>query len=120
MESVMSIAGSPLLSRAVSAEAAPAPAMPAAAGLSTPEGEGAAPAPAAAAPDAQATAALNALLQQHQQHLAFSVDEASGLSVLRVIDTASGDVIRQMPGESWVKLARELAENGSGLLRTQA
>ncbi|MEL0027300.1 MAG: flagellar protein FlaG [Perlucidibaca sp.] len=74
----------------------------------------------AAPPTPADTRYLNDLLQQHQQHLAFSVDEASGHSVIKVIDTASGDVIRQMPSESWLKLAQDLARQAGGLLRTQA
>lgn len=77
-------------------------------------------APAAAMPSEVDADQLNALLQQHQQHLAFSVDEASGHSVIKVIDTTSGDVIRQMPSASWLKLAQELARQAGGLLRTQA
>lgn len=80
--------------------------------------------PAAPEPPGQPTPeqvdGLNQLLQVHQQHLSFSIDESSGVSVLRVIDTDSGDVIRQMPSESWLKLARELADSTTGLLRAHA
>lgn len=71
-------------------------------------------------PSAEQVDSLNKLLQVHQQHLSFSVDESSGVSVLRVIDSDSGDLIRQMPSESWLKLARELAASTTGLLRTHA
>ncbi|MEK6788143.1 MAG: flagellar protein FlaG [Pseudomonadota bacterium] len=71
-------------------------------------------------PSAEQVDGLNKLLQVHQQHLSFSIDESSGVSVLRVIDSDSGDVIRQMPSESWLKLARELADSTTGLLRTHA
>jgi len=71
-------------------------------------------------PSAQQIDGLNQLLQVHQQHLSFSIDESSGVSVLRVIDSESGDVIRQMPSESWLKLARELADSTTGLLRAHA
>jgi len=71
-------------------------------------------------PSAGQVEALSQLLQLHQQHLSFSVDESSGVSVLRVIDTDSGDVIRQMPSASWLKLAQELAESTTGLLRDHA
>lgn len=74
----------------------------------------------AALPSAEQVDGLNRLLQVHQQHLSFSIDESSGVSVLRVIDSESGDVIRQMPSESWLKLARELADSTSGLLRAHA
>ncbi|MES3041105.1 MAG: flagellar protein FlaG [Pseudomonadota bacterium] len=71
-------------------------------------------------PSAEQVDSLNKLLQIHQQHLSFSIDESSGVSVLRVIDSDSGDLIRQMPSESWLKLARELAASTTGLLRTHA
>lgn len=71
-------------------------------------------------PSAEQVDYLNKLLQTHQQHLSFSIDESSGISVLRVIDSDSGDLIRQMPSESWLKLARELAASTTGLLRTHA
>jgi len=71
-------------------------------------------------PSATQIDGLNKLLQVHQQHLSFSIDESSGVSVLRVIDSESGDVIRQMPSESWLKLARELTDSTTGLLRTHA
>lgn len=71
-------------------------------------------------PNATELQGLNELLQQHQQHLAFSIDEGSGATVMRVIDTDSGDIIRQMPTESWLKLAQELAGSTSGLLSDRA
>jgi len=71
-------------------------------------------------PSAEQIDGLNKLLQVHQQHLSFSIDESSGVSVLRVIDSESGDVIRQMPSESWLKLARELSDSTTGLLRAHA
>jgi len=71
-------------------------------------------------PNATELQGLNELLQQHQQHLAFSIDEGSGTTVMRVIDTDSGDIIRQMPTESWLKLAQELADSTSGLLSDRA
>ncbi len=105
--------------RAVVAEPpAIAPSVPAAAATS--RSDKPTPAVSHGAPGEVDVEQLNALLQQHQQHLAFSVDEGSGRSVIKVIDTASGDVIRQMPSESWLKLAQELARQAGGLLRTQA
>ena len=71
-------------------------------------------------PSAEQIDGLSKLLQVHQQHLSFSIDESSGVSVLRVIDSESGDLIRQMPSESWLKLARELTDSKTGLLRTHA
>lgn len=103
----------PVMMTAV-APARPVSVMPAAAAVPLGSPDTAAP------PTAADTQQLNELLQQHQQHLAFSVDDDSGRSIIKVIDTASGDVIRQLPSESWLKLAQELARHASGLLKAQA
>lgn len=71
-------------------------------------------------PNAAELEELNVLLQVHQQHLSFSIDEKSGATVMKVIDTESGDIIRQMPSESWLKLAQELSASSSGLLNDRA
>ena len=71
-------------------------------------------------PNASELQGLTELLQQHQQHLSFLIDEGSGTTVMRVIDSDSGDVIRQMPTESWLKLAQELADSPTGLVSDQA
>jgi flagellar protein FlaG len=42
--------------------------------------------------------------------LQFSVDEDSGRQVVRVTDNLSGDVIRQIPSEEVLRLARNLSE----------
>jgi flagellar protein FlaG len=42
--------------------------------------------------------------------LQFSVDEDSGRQVVRVTDQLSGDVIRQIPSEEVLRLARNLSE----------
>ena len=55
-----------------------------------------------------------------QRNLSFSIDEDSGVSVVRVIDSESGDVIRQMPSEAWVKMARQISEYASGLVSEKA
>jgi len=78
------------------------------------------PTQSGSAPNASELKALNALLQIHQQHLSFSIDEGSGATVMKVVDTESGDIIRQMPSESWLKLAQELSASSSGLLNDRA
>lgn len=65
--------------------------------------------------DAEALAEL-----MRQRNLSFSIDEDSGVSVVRVIDSESGDVIRQMPSEAWVKMARQISEFASGLVSEKA
>jgi flagellar protein FlaG len=88
--------------------------------ISTAEPAGALQRDIPTSPNASELQGLTELLQQHQQHLSFSIDEGSGATVMRVIDTDSGDIIRQMPTESWLKLAQELADSTSGLLNDRA
>ena len=61
--------------------------------------------------------------QQRNQHLSFSVDDASGRMVVSVIDTRTSEVIRQFPGEEALAVSRRLqqlieenAANEGGLL----
>jgi flagellar protein FlaG len=94
-------------SSGASARARPAPA-PA-------QAQTASPAPAAqpaAPPDPdqlrQAAEALNRQLQASAQNLLFSLDESTGKLIVRVVDTATGDVIRQVPSEELLAINRSL------------
>jgi flagellar protein FlaG len=58
----------------------------------------------------QAVIKLNDFVQNLQRDLQFSVDEKSGEMVVKVIDTTSQKVIRQIPSEDALKLARSLME----------
>jgi flagellar protein FlaG len=58
----------------------------------------------------QAVDKLNDFVQNLQRDLQFSIDEKSGEMVVKVIDTASQQVIRQIPSEDALKLARSLME----------
>ncbi len=48
-----------------------------------------------------------------QRKLEFSIDEDSGRNVVKVIDSDSGDIIRQFPSEEVLKLS-SLAKSGKG------
>lgn len=52
--------------------------------------------------------------------LAFKVDELSGQPIVSVMDIDSGDVIRQIPNEDALELAKNLAEVAGFLLKTEA
>ena len=79
--------------------------------------EGGRPAqPAAAAEEADgpggvrdAVRRLNEYVQETQRDLRFSIDEETGRTVVRVVDSATQEVIRQIPPEEVLALARELA-----------
>lgn len=61
----------------------------------------------------QAAQQIQKFLTDSQRSLEFQIDEASGISVVKVRDTSTGDVIRQIPNEETVKLAQILKDTGS-------
>jgi len=54
---------------------------------------------------------INDYVQNLQRNLQFTVDEVTGKDVVTVIDSESKEVIRQLPSEEALELARRLAEN---------
>lgn len=88
-------------------------------------------APAAAKPDAEdardARARLDAAVSDIQKHvqgvrrnLNFSIDDATGDVVVKVIDGDSGKVVRQIPSEEVLKLAARLEDMRSLMFETRA
>ena len=72
----------------------------------------------AAATDEQVTQGLEqikAALGNMAQALNFSIDEETGKMVVKIIDTASQEVIRQFPTEDAIAIARSL-DKMNGLL----
>jgi flagellar protein FlaG len=49
-------------------------------------------------------------VQNVQRNLSFSVDKESGHTVVKVIDSKSDEVIRQIPSEELLALARRLTD----------
>lgn len=69
-----------------------------------------------------AVSQINDYVQNLQRNLQFTVDEESGKDVVTVIDSESKEVIRQLPSEEALALARRLAANkdeGIQLISTQ-
>jgi len=58
---------------------------------------------------------INAVLQIRAPGLEFSVDDDSARSIVKVIDTNTNEVIRQMPSKEALEIAKAL-ENLDGLL----
>ena len=56
----------------------------------------------------QAIVRLNDYVQSIQRDLEFSVDVGSGAAVVRVVDRTTGEVVRQMPSDVALSLARNL------------
>lgn len=59
---------------------------------------------------------IDTYLKDSRRELQFQVDEESGQVVVRVRDAATGDVIRQIPGEDALRMARALQEKTPVLL----
>ena len=59
---------------------------------------------------------LNEYVKSMDRGLSFRLDEESGRQVITVIEVTSGDIIRQIPDEKMLEVARELAASGSGLI----
>lgn len=58
---------------------------------------------------------IDSYLKSVGREVEFRVDEDTGMTVVTVRETATGDVIRQIPNEEVLQLARRL-EAGSGTL----
>jgi flagellar protein FlaG len=63
---------------------------------------------------------LNELVQNQKRSLYFSVDQDTGRTVIRVIDPDTSEVIRQIPPEEVLNLARLHEGAGGVLLRALA
>ncbi|MDR3412056.1 MAG: flagellar protein FlaG [Formivibrio sp.] len=59
-------------------------------------------------------------VQSIKRNLEFSIDETSGRVVVKVIATATGEVVRQIPTEEVLKLADNLSTAGSVLFNRKA
>jgi len=70
---------------------------------------------------AAAVAQMNAYIQSTQRDLHFSYDRDSGETVVKVLDRSTQQVIRQIPDETFLKLAQNKDSMGSlQLLSAQA
>lgn len=68
----------------------------------------------------QAVGELNRYVAGSRTDLQFRVDEDAGRVVVSIVDSESGQVLRQMPSEDALRIARYLESGGHGLLRQQA
>jgi flagellar protein FlaG len=106
------------------------PALPVAAALSTATGgkrlpaDGNQPPPEVAArvaeqavADLQATVQrMNALMTEGRRALRFQVDEASGRTIITVLNPETGEIVRQIPSPEMMALARSLDAGGTGVM----
>ena len=63
---------------------------------------------------------LNEFAQQVERQLQFSVDRDSGTTVIRVIDAATEEVVRQIPADEILELQRRLGDVQGLLFKTEA
>ena len=53
---------------------------------------------------------LNGYLEETHRSLRFSIDDDSGRTIVRVVDTETDEVIRQMPSEEMLTVIRHFSE----------
>lgn len=68
----------------------------------------------------EAVGNLNDFVQKLTRTLQFSVDEESGRTVIKVVDSETNQLIRQIPPEEVLVLARNLANGEGVILKEQA
>jgi len=61
-------------------------------------------------------AELQSYVNSNGRELEFRVDESSGLTVVTVRNSQTGDLIRQIPSDEAVRIARALGSNGRNAL----
>jgi flagellar protein FlaG len=72
------------------------------------------PPPAVPAPDlSRAIAVLNRFLADSQRSFRFQVDDASGRTIVRIVNPGTGEVVRQIPSEDVLAAARALRDAGN-------
>lgn len=78
-----------------------------------------APQPPSAEELKNAVAAINKVMQQSNPALEFRVDSDTQKTVVRMVDTSTGELIRQFPSEATLAISRGIEEFQQGLLLTQ-
>ncbi|MGH1472241.1 MAG: flagellar protein FlaG [Cellvibrionaceae bacterium] len=58
-----------------------------------------------------AVAEMNEYIQSTQRDIEFNVDDSLGRTIVSVVDRESQEVIRQIPDEKFLKMARQLKED---------
>jgi flagellar protein FlaG len=62
---------------------------------------------------------ISASMNMMQKGLAFKVDEDSGIQIVKVIDVTTGELIRQIPNEEALDIAKKLNEVTGLLMKTE-
>jgi flagellar protein FlaG len=62
---------------------------------------------------------INQAMHQANQSLAFSVDSSTKQTIVKLTDTATGEVIRQFPTEQTLAISKSIEQYQRGMLLTQ-
>lgn len=112
------------IGQAVVREAPVSRPAPAAAEASAPaEGKPAAPPAAQGADPAvlkKATEQINEFIKSSSRNLQFSVDKGTGRIIVKVVDQESGEIIRQIPPEETLAIAKDLGNPQGVIIRSKA
>lgn len=65
-------------------------------------------------------AELSEFMQSRQRDLSFSVDDDTGRTVVKVINAQTEEVVRQIPSEELLEIARRIEDGESGMLELEA
>ncbi|MDS4013412.1 MAG: flagellar protein FlaG [Candidatus Accumulibacter sp.] len=68
----------------------------------------------------EAVSQIKEFVAQSGKEINFSIDEQSGIRVVKVLDTATNEVVRQIPSEEVVAIARALDKLQGLFLRDKA
>jgi flagellar protein FlaG len=74
------------------------------------KGKGLPPQVADSAKISEAVSKINEIVQSIQRDLSFNLDEDSGQTIIRVVDSESGELIRQIPSEEALAIANQLRD----------
>ena len=69
---------------------------------------------------AKAAAKLQEFVSKMGRNLNFSVDETTGYNVVRVVNPQTGELIRQLPSEELLKIARDFERLNNVLVSQRA
>jgi len=63
---------------------------------------------------------LQKFVESSGRTLSFSVDQNSGYQIVRVVDESTGELIRQLPSEELIRLAKNMKELNNILVNQKA
>jgi flagellar protein FlaG len=69
---------------------------------------------------AKAAAQIQNFVQEMGRNLSFTIDETTGYNVVRVMNPETNEVIRQLPSEELLKIARSMEQLNSVLVNQKA